>query len=70
MLKRLQAQILPPRMIMNVTAVNDDGTVTANTGGGQSIRALGSNPVGTQVYVQDGVVIGVAPDLPHFLIDV
>lgn len=55
---------------MTVSAVNTDGTVTVNSGGGASVRALGSNTVGTKVYVQDGIVIGVAPDLTHYEIEV
>ncbi|AUR84134.1 hypothetical protein NVP1049O_25 [Vibrio phage 1.049.O._10N.286.54.B5] len=70
MLKRLQQELLPPRMIMTVSAVNTDGTVTVGSGGGASVRALGSNAVGTKVYVQDGIVIGVAPDLTHYEIEV
>lgn len=70
MLSRLQQAIVPPRMIMSVVAVNTDGTVTVSTGDGGAVRALGSNAIGTKVYVQDGIVIGVAPDLTHYDIEV
>ncbi len=70
MFVRLQNQLLPQRVIMTVSNVNDDGTVTVNTGGGASIRAIGTNAVGTKVYVQDRLVLGVAPDLTHFEIEV
>lgn len=71
MLNQLRKSILPPRMIMKVSAVNADGTVTVTSLGNTfSIRALGTGSVGSSVYVQDGVVIGSAPTLPHATIEV
>lgn len=56
---------------MKVSAVNADGTVTVTSLGNTfSIRALGTGSVGSSVYVQDGVVIGSAPTLPHATIEV
>ncbi|AHK11757.1 hypothetical protein S144_43 [Shewanella sp. phage 1/44] len=70
MLKQLQQELLPARMIMTVSASNADGTVTVTTGGGLTVRALGSGSVGDKLYVQGGVVIGTAPDLTHYDIEV
>lgn len=70
MLKELQESILPPRRIMKINAVNADGTVTVSTPSGYSFRAVGSGTVDSNVYVQDGRVLGVAPNLTHFTIEV
>ena len=70
MLTRLQRELQPQRLIMTINAENTDGTVTVSSANGSTVRALGSGTVGTKVYVQGGVVIGTAPDLPHFEIEV
>ena len=70
MLKQLQTALVLPRMIMTVAAVNADGTVTANSASGHTIRAIGSGTVGDHIYVQDGRVLGTAPDLPFVEIEV
>lgn len=46
MLKQLQTALVLPRMIMTVAAVNADGTVTASSASGHTIRAIGSGTVG------------------------
>lgn len=70
MLKQLQSALVPPRQIMLVSAVNADGTVTASSASGHTIRAIGTATVGDHVYVQDGRVLGSAPDLPFVEIEV
>ncbi|MBU1393695.1 MAG: hypothetical protein KJ856_14030 [Gammaproteobacteria bacterium] len=70
MLKQLQTALVLPRMIMTVAAVNADGTVTASSASGHTIRVIGSGTVGDHIYVQDGRVLGTAPDLPFVEIDV
>lgn len=55
---------------MLVSAVNADGTVTASSASGHTIRAIGTATVGDHIYVQDGRVLGTAPDLPFVEIDV
>ncbi|WP_251073473.1 hypothetical protein [Shewanella sp. NKUCC05_KAH] len=55
---------------MTVAAVNADGTVTASSASGHTIRAIGSGTVGDHIYVQDGRVLGTAPDLPFVEIEV
>jgi len=70
MIKRLQQALTPPRMIMEIATVNADGTVTVSTPSGFTVRAIGSGTVGNQVYVQDGRVLGIAPNLTHFDIEV
>ncbi|MFB2653882.1 hypothetical protein [Shewanella seohaensis] len=70
LLKQLQSALVLPRQIMLVSAVNADGTVTASSASGHSIRAIGSASIGDHVYVQDGRVLGTAPDLPFVEIEV
>lgn len=70
MLKQLQSALVLPRQIMLVSAVNADGTVTASSASGHTIRAIGTVTVGDHVYVQDGRVLGTAPDLPFVEIEV
>jgi len=55
---------------MLVSAVNADGTVTASSASGHTIRAIGTATVGDNIYVQDGRVLGTAPDLPFVEIEV
>lgn len=67
-------ELLPSQPILTgvVTAVYADGTalITFQGGGMQRCR----NPLGAvaaaNVYVQDGAVIGAAPDLPYGLIEI
>lgn len=70
MLKQLQSALVLPRQIMLVSAVNADGTVTASSASGHTIRAIGTATVGDHIYVQDGRVLGSAPDLPFVEIEV
>lgn len=70
MLKQLQSAFVLPRQIMQVSAVNADGTVTASSASGHTIRAIGTATVGDHIYVQDGRVLGTAPDLPFVEIEV
>ncbi|MFB2800470.1 hypothetical protein [Shewanella seohaensis] len=70
MLKQLQSALVLPRQIMLVSAVNADGTVTASSASGHTIRAIGTATVGDRIYVQDGRVLGTAPDLPFVEIEV
>ncbi|MEL4248570.1 hypothetical protein [Shewanella xiamenensis] len=70
MLKQLQSALVLPRQIMLVSAVNADGTVTASSASGHTIRAIGTATVGDHIYVQDGMVLGTAPDLPFVEIEV
>lgn len=70
MFKELQRAIASPRMIMTVSSDNSDGTIIASTCAGHTISVIGSATPGTKVYVQDGRVLGAAPDLPHTQIEV
>jgi uncharacterized protein (AIM24 family) len=70
MLKQLQTALVLPRMIMTVATVNADGTITASSASGHTIRAIGSATIGDHIYVQDGRVLGTAPDLPFVEIEV
>ncbi|AUR86183.1 hypothetical protein NVP1083O_37 [Vibrio phage 1.083.O._10N.286.52.B9] len=70
MYARLLSELQPRRMIMTIDVVNDDGTITVSSGDGGTIRVLGTGSVGDKVYVQGGVVIGTAPNLTHYTIEV
>lgn len=70
MLKQLRNAILPPRTIVKVVSSNTDGTVTVTADSGFTFNAIGSGTVDTYVYVQDGMVIGTASDLPFAVIEV
>lgn len=70
MLQELKNAILPTRLVAEVISENIDGTVTVTTGSGFSYNAIGSGTVGSYVYTQGGMVIGVATSLPHGVIDI
>jgi hypothetical protein len=70
MLKQLQQSLSAPRTIMTINVVNTDGTVTASTASNHTQRVIGSGSVGDHIYVQDGRVLGTAPDLVFFEIEV
>lgn len=70
MLRELRNAILPARMIVQITVVNADGTVTVETPSGFVFNAIGTGAVDDYIYVQDGMVTGVAADLPHGDIDI
>lgn len=61
--------ILPSQttIIAKVIAVNGDGTSTLQTPEGGTLKAQGvSVSVNSNAYIQDGRVIGAAPDLPTY----
>ena len=70
MLKQLQQSLSTPRVIMTINVVNTDGTVTATTASGQTQRVIGTGSIGDHIYVQDGRVLGTAPDLPFYEMEV
>lgn len=70
MLKELRNALLPARMIVKVTQVNGDGTVTVTTDSGFVFNAIGTGTVDSYVYVQDAMVIGTASTLAHGVIDI
>lgn len=61
--------LLPSQAVTfaTVTALNGDGTSTVTTPEGGILRAQGATvAAGLHVYVQDGRIVGVAPDLPAY----
>lgn len=62
----------PPKLIADVGQHNGDGTSTVTlVGGGAQLRVDGQSvAVGQRAYVQDGAVIGAAPNLPVVTVDV
>ena len=70
MLQELRNAILPPRRIVQVITINGDGTVTVVSDSGFEFNAIGTASVNDYVYVQDGLVLGTAANLPHGDIDI
>ncbi len=66
-------RLLPgnPMIIVTVASVNSDGTSTVITAGGGAMRVLGTGvSAGLKAYVKDGAIVGTAPSLPHYEIEV
>ena len=62
-------RLLPQRTRYTVTiaAVNTDGTSIGTTRDGGKVRVLGDSvSVGTKAWVDDGRIVGEAPDLQEF----
>lgn len=63
------ANLLPQktRYIITVTAVNGDGTVSGTLRDGSPVRVIGEGvAVNDRAWVEDGRVVGTAPNLPGF----
>lgn len=60
-------QLLPfgLRTVMTISADNGDGTVTATTYGGDTVKIKGTGSNGQRVLVVDGEVRQVLPALPQ-----
>ena len=58
------------RTVATITGDNGDGTVNADTQGGDSIRIKGTGSAGQRVLVVDGEVRQVLPSLPQDSVDV
>ena len=64
---RFKAIVGPgPLQIGEVTAYAD-GIATVTLPGGGQARARGETQLGAKVFIQDGKVIGPAPDLPVYV---
>ena len=63
--------LMPDRALQvgDVTAITDGLAVVQLPGGGQ-LRARGEATVGQRVFVRDGVIEGLAPNLPVVSIEV
>ncbi|RLV61011.1 hypothetical protein D5018_03995 [Parashewanella curva] len=70
MLQQLKQSLGSQRQILKVTQSHSDGTVSAVSPSGHGVRVIGSGSVNSHIYVQDGRVLGTAPDLPHSDIEV
>jgi len=70
MFKQLQQLIRQPKSIVEVISVNPEGTVTVETLSGHASTVIGTGTVGQMVYIQDGRVLGAAPELPYSEIEV
>lgn len=66
-------RLLPgdPLIVVTVAAVNSDGTSTVTTAGGSALRVIGTSvSVGDKAYIKGGAIIGEAPNLTHYEIEV
>ena len=66
--KRFQG-LLPSQtvIIATVATINTDGTSSLTTPEGGTLRAIGTDVgVGANVYVQNGRILGPAPNLPTY----
>lgn len=66
-------RLLPrdPLQVGTVTALNADGTSDVQLPGNQVIRVRGQAvPVGQKAFVRAGEVLGPAPNLPVFLVEI
>lgn len=66
---QLKALFAPARVQVGEVSAYADGVATVDLPGGGQLRARGQSSVGTQVFVQAGVIQGPAPALP-VLVDV
>jgi hypothetical protein len=72
-IQALFRSLLPqiPLVTVTVTAVNADGTSTVATMGGGSMRVIGTSvPAPNKAYVQDGKIVGEAPSLTYYELEV
>lgn len=66
-------ELLPggSRAVGTVESVNTNGTSTVKLRNGSSIIALGTDvAVGDKCFIKDGVIVGKAPNLPQYDIEV
>lgn len=60
-----------PRLVVTVSLHNSDGTSTVTTASGGTMRVLGTTVLaGGKAYVQGGVLLGAAPSVQHFDIEI
>lgn len=66
-------RLLPddPMLVVTVNSVNADGTSTVTTAAGGAMRVIGTSvAVGDKAYIKGGAIIGEAPALTHYEIEV
>ena len=64
-------ELLPNRPVqIGVVAQVSDGSATLDVVGGGTTVVRGTASVGAKVYFRDGIVEGLAPDLPTYNIEV
>ncbi len=70
-LSRLSAILANPRrIIVEVVQVHSNGTTTVRHADGSETTVLGSDVVASHAYMENGKIIGEAPDLPYYEIEV
>lgn len=68
--KRLLAIQSDRPLLVGTVTIFGGGVATIQLPGGGLLRARGTATVGQKVFFRDGVIEGVAPDLPVEVIDV
>ena len=66
-------RLLPgePITIVSVVTINSDGTSTVTTPGGGALRVIGTSVAeGLKARIKGGAIIGEAPNLTHYEIEV
>lgn len=61
---QLKALLDPSPMQIGQVSAYSEGVATVDLHGGGQLRAKGQATLGGKVFVQDGVILGPAPDLP------
>lgn len=56
--------LAPSQQQVGEVVAYEDGTATIQLPGGDRCRAKGQTQLGAKVFIQDGKIIGPAPDLP------
>ncbi|MBQ4836033.1 hypothetical protein [Pseudoalteromonas luteoviolacea] len=58
------------RSIVKVVTVNTDGTTTVEHSDGSQSTVLGDSVTSGSAYIEDGRIVGAAPDLPYSELEV
>lgn len=66
----LRKILAPGLQQVGTVSAYEDGTATVDLPGGGQMRAKGTTQVGAKVFVQDGKVVGPAPDLPLYVTEI
>lgn len=68
--KKLQDLLAPGAVQVGTVSAFANGIATVDLPGGGQVRAKGQTQVAAKVFVQDGKVLGAAPDLPVTVSDI
>lgn len=69
-LSQLRQILGEPQLLVGTIMAASTGNVTVLLLGGGTVTAKGEASVGSKVYLRNGSILGPAPDLPTFAIDI